>query len=145
MGAVYEGVIVGKLNEWIAPQLFQPPNLRNHAINRFHFELRRNSDGGCTKFATPRTAALRLYSESRVAIGREQLESRHRRMRQVERFQSTIIKRIQVPHFQIADDPGPDRFAFSNHDGVGVSSRFLGQSGYVQAAKNDFCADRLKS
>ena len=86
MRAVYEGVIVSELNKRIAPQLFQPPNFRDHPIDRFHFELRGNPDGRSAKFTTPWTAALRLHGKAGITIGGEQLESRHRRMRQVERL-----------------------------------------------------------
>ena len=127
VGTMHEAVVVREFDEWFRPDFFDLANLRDDFFDRFQFVARGEENLTRAEFAFVRATAAGLDGDS-IVFGRvEQIEARHGSVAQVESAVRLLdVTRLEIFCFGVAENFGPERFAFADRNAGAMLRSFVG-------------------
>ena len=139
---VYEGVVVGELDEWLLPDLEDPVDLAQDVGNRLLLVAVGEDHRTGAELAAMGTAAARLHGQAVVARDFEQFVGGNRCLAEIEIEGTTVVQPFESPSLEVAQKATPDWLTFPHHHGVAVQCRLARKHCGVRTADDDRCSLR---
>jgi hypothetical protein len=137
VAAIDESVVVGEFDEGVFVEFFEAADFGDDFVDGFDFKGG-EAHGGGAELASEGATALGLDGEAGVSIGLKKIEAGHGGIGEIEgAFGAGVVEGLEAVVLEIADDLGPDGFAFADDEGVDVRFGVFGGEGGVEATEDD--------